>query len=109
MKKFLRTLLLIVAIVPCAILFAACGIEKYDRAKSEASFKSAVDKLENLGGNYTAETTKTASGMFAEAGATDVDADSIIKKFDNGKTSCRCYINHFTAIWKELYLKTEPF
>ena len=67
MKKFIKTLLVALFVIPCALFFSACGNDDentYDRAANEAKFDSSMEVVSELGSNFTVTATATTTGIF---------------------------------------------
>ena len=94
MKKFFKSLMLGLAVVPCAFLFAACGPEDpkdppvSQKEMNIAALNSAMDKVELVGDNYTQTMSTNSTGIFDSdngASQTAVTGDNgitTIAKFD---------------------------
>ena len=67
MKKFFKTLLIALFVIPCAFLFSACGKDDeptYDRAANEANFDATMEVVADFGDNFTVTGTASTSGVF---------------------------------------------
>lgn len=95
MKKFFKSLMLGLAIIPMAFLFAACGKDpeppKYDKEANVKALNSAIEKVEAVGDNYTQTMTTNSTGVFdsnngspTPTAVTGDNGITAVSKFDGG-------------------------
>lgn len=70
MKKFFKALMLILAVIPCSLMFVACGPDKdpekpNDKEANVAALNSALEKVDEVGSNYTQTMKTNSTGIFA--------------------------------------------
>lgn len=87
MKNSIRAMFAMLAILPCALFFTACGGEKITTEEAQAAMVAALTETGAVTTDYKIELNAKISGEFTEGVNTDINLKASLKKAGEATTS----------------------